>query len=107
MGEPARHISVAQRFITMLVASKLYDRVIGKQEVRVLMHGLDAAGKTTILYKLKLGKVVTTIPTIGINVETIDYGRFAFTTWDIGGRDKSRALWRHYFAGTQAIVFVV
>jgi GTPase SAR1 family protein len=35
--------------------------------------GLDAAGKTTILYKLKLGEVVTTIPTIGFNVETVEY----------------------------------
>ena len=36
------------------------------------MVGLDAAGKTTILYKLKLGEVVTTIPTIGFNVETVE-----------------------------------
>jgi GTPase SAR1 family protein len=39
----------------------------GKKEMRILMVGLDAAGKTTILYKLKLGEVVTTIPTIGFN----------------------------------------
>ena len=36
-----------------------------QKEMRILMVGLDAAGKTTILYKLKLGEVVTTIPTIG------------------------------------------
>merc|ERR1712125_122256 len=92
---------------SMLFEGLFFTRFMDGKETRILMVGLDAAGKTTILYKLKLGKVVTTIPTIGINVETIDYGRFAFTTWDIGGRDKSRALWRHYFAGTQAIVFVV
>ena len=45
----------------------------GKKEMRILMVGLDAAGKTTILYKLKLGEVVTTIPTIGFNVETVQY----------------------------------
>ena len=42
----------------------------GKKETRLLMLGLDAAGKTTILYKMKLNEVVNTIPTIGFNVET-------------------------------------
>jgi len=46
--------------------SKLFDRLWGKKEMRILMVGLDAAGKTTILYKLKLGEIVTTIPTIGM-----------------------------------------
>lgn len=45
--------------------SRLLDRLWGKKEMRILMVGLDAAGKTTILYKLKLGEIVTTIPTIG------------------------------------------
>jgi len=48
-----------------LTFSKLFDRLWGKKEMRILMVGLDAAGKTTILYKLKLGEIVTTIPTIG------------------------------------------
>lgn len=48
-----------------LMVSKLFDRLWGKKEMRILMVGLDAAGKTTILYKLKLGEIVTTIPTIG------------------------------------------
>ena len=47
--------------------------LIGKKEMRILMVGLDASGKTTILYKLKLGEIVTTIPTIGFNVETVEY----------------------------------
>jgi ADP-ribosylation factor protein 1 len=49
-----------------LTFSKLFDRLWGKKEMRILMVGLDAAGKTTILYKLKLGEIVTTIPTIGM-----------------------------------------
>ncbi|PAA61594.1 hypothetical protein BOX15_Mlig015442g1, partial [Macrostomum lignano] len=69
--------------------------------------GLDAAGKTTILYKLKLGEVVTTIPTIGFNVETVDYKNISFTVWDVGGQDKIRPLWRHYFNNTQGLIFVV
>ncbi|KAJ5091607.1 hypothetical protein NUU61_006477 [Penicillium alfredii] len=76
-------------------------------EMRILMVGLDAAGKTTILYKLKLGEIVTTIPTIGFNVETVEYRNIQFTVWDVGGQDKIRPLWRHYFQNTQGIIFVV
>ena len=114
--------------------------------MRILMVGLDAAGKTTILYvthfvsniiqnniyiytyiyyfylfifreinlckangryKLKLGEIVTTIPTIGFNVETVEYKNISFTVWDVGGQDKIRPLWRHYFQNTQGIIFVV
>jgi small GTP-binding protein len=78
-----------------------------KTEKRILMVGLDAAGKTTILYKLKLGDVVTTIPTIGFNVETVEYKNISFTVWDVGGQDKIRPLWRHYYQNTQGIIFVV
>ena len=45
--------------------SSFWAKWFGTTEMRILMVGLDAAGKTTILYKLKLGEVVTTIPTIG------------------------------------------
>lgn len=69
--------------------------------------GLDAAGKTTILYQLKLGEIVTTIPTIGFNVETVEYRNLKFTVWDVGGQDKIRPLWRHYYQNTQGIIFVV
>lgn len=47
------------------VFANLFKNLFGKKEMRILMVGLDAAGKTTILYKLKLGEIVTTIPTIG------------------------------------------
>lgn len=69
--------------------------------------GLDAAGKTTILYKLKLGEIVTTIPTIGFNVETVEYKNISFTVWDVGGQDKIRPLWRHYFQNTQVRDLVI
>ena len=77
------------------------------KEMRILMVGLDAAGKTTILYKLKLGEVVTTIPTIGFNVETVEYKNISFTVWDVGGQDKIRTLWRHYYQNTEGLIFVV
>ena len=46
------------------------------------------------------GEVVTTIPTIGFNVETVEYKNLSFTVWDVGGQDKIRPLWRHYYQGT-------
>merc|ERR1740127_145651 len=81
--------------------------ISSKKEMRILMLGLDAAGKTTILYKLKLGEVVTTIPTIGFNVETVEHKNINFTVWDVGGQDKIRPLWRHYYQNTQGLIFVV
>ncbi|XP_059853849.1 ADP-ribosylation factor 2 isoform X3 [Delphinus delphis] len=89
------------------VFEKLFKSLFGKKEMRILMVGLDAAGKTTILYKLKLGEIVTTIPTIGFNVETVEYKNISFTVWDVGGQDKIRPLWRHYFQNTQGLIFVV
>ncbi|KAG8477590.1 hypothetical protein CXB51_030463 [Gossypium anomalum] len=84
--------------------TKLFSRLFAKKEMRILMVGLDAAGKTTILYKLKLGEIVTTIPTIGFNVETVEYKNISFTVWDVGGQDKIRPLWRHYFQNTQGLI---
>eukprot|EP00894_Picocystis_sp_ML_P002066 jgi/Pico_ML_1/52583/g3266.t2 len=71
-----------------LTVSRIFARLFSKKEMRILMVGLDAAGKTTILYKLKLGEIVTTIPTIGFNVETVEYKNISFTVWDVGGQDK-------------------
>ena len=72
-----------------------------------MMVGLDAAGKTTILYKLKLGEVVKTIPTIGFNVETVEYNNINFNVFDIGGQEKIRQLWKHYVECSDAIIFVI
>ena len=85
----------------------IWDRFAGQQQVRLLMLGLDAAGKTTILFKLKLGEVVTPIPTVGFNVEEVNYKNINFTMWDVGGQTVLRNLWRHYYTGTQALIFVV
>jgi len=71
------------------------------------MLGLDAAGKTTVLYKLKLGDNLTPLPTIGFNVESVEYHNLILTIWDVGGQDKIRTLWNHYFDGTQGLIYVV
>ncbi|XP_019181830.1 PREDICTED: ADP-ribosylation factor 2-like [Ipomoea nil] len=72
-----------------LTFTKLFSRLFAKKEMRILMVGLDAAGKTTILYKIKLDK------------------NMSFTVWDVGGQDKIRPLWRHYFQNTQGLILVV
>ncbi|KAK3548912.1 hypothetical protein QTP70_021710 [Hemibagrus guttatus] len=97
---------LSKRYMGLTISS-LFGRLFGKKQMRILMVGLDAAGKTTILYKLKLGEIVTTIPTIGFNVETVEYRNICFTVWDVGGQDKIRPLWRHYFQNTQGLIFVV
>uniref|UniRef100_A0A673NEL3 ADP-ribosylation factor n=1 Tax=Sinocyclocheilus rhinocerous TaxID=307959 RepID=A0A673NEL3_9TELE len=74
------------------IFGNLLKSLIGKKEMRSLMFGLDAAGKTTILYKLKLGEIVTTIPTIGFNVETGEYKNISFTVWDVGGEKRTRLI---------------
>ena len=84
-----------------LQLSRIWELFYGKKECNILMVGLDAAGKTTILYKLKLGEVITTCPTIGFNLETVEYGNVSFTVWDVGGQDKIRALWNFYYSNTQ------
>lgn len=76
-------------------------------EKKLLMVGLDASGKTTILYKLKLGENITSIPTIGFNVEEVSYKNFKMSIWDIGGQDKIRQLWKHYYENTDGLIFVI
>jgi len=72
-----------------------------KRKLNLTMVGLDGAGKTTILHQLKLSEVVMTVPTIGFNVETIQYKNISCTVWDVGGQTVIRPLWQHYFQNTQ------
>ncbi|KNE64177.1 small GTP-binding protein domain [Allomyces macrogynus ATCC 38327] len=92
-----------------------------KEETRVLMVGLDYAGKTTMLYRLKSGAVVTTIATIGIGIpwrdrasppgltalSVVQYGPVSFTVWDVGYQSQTLPLYRHYYEMTSAIMFIV
>ena len=78
-----------------------------KKEAKILLLGLDAAGKSTILYKLKLGEVQNHTPTLGFNVESIVFKNIKFNMWDVGGQDILRPMWRHYYANSDAIIFVV
>ena len=87
--------------------SRLLPILLGRQQCKILMLGLDSAGKTTILYQLKLGEMAATTPTLGVNVETVTYKNIEFMVMDMGGQDKIRALWSHYYEGGDAIIFVV
>ncbi|KAE8585830.1 hypothetical protein XENTR_v10021468 [Xenopus tropicalis] len=106
-GRPFNHYKYQLYGLRASIMGKMLSKVFGNKEMRILMLGLDAAGKTTILYKLKLGQSVTTIPTVGFNVETVTYKNVKFNVWDVGGQDKIRPLWRHYYTGTQGLIFVV
>jgi len=77
---------------------------IGRPDTRILMVGLESAGKSTILYKM--GEVVTETPTTGFNVETVQYQNVTFTSWDVGARVGFRRLWRQYF-DAQGLIFVI
>ncbi|XP_078589257.1 ADP ribosylation factor 4-like isoform X1 [Branchiostoma floridae x Branchiostoma japonicum] len=98
-----------------LYMGKLIAKLFGQQEVRILMLGLDCAGKTTILYRLMtsgLGEVrdgtaCAHSTSLGFNVETIEHKNVKFTSWDLGGRDKATPLWRHYYQNTDAIIIVL
>jgi len=88
---------VADRVIMGLLISKVWDSFFSMGEVRMLMIGLDAAGKTTILYKLKLGEVVKTVPTIGMLMcaVPIAHGR---VTCSVFARQAS--MWRPFSTRT-------
>ncbi|GKU02123.1 adp-ribosylation factor 6 [Fusarium langsethiae] len=78
----------------------------GTQHVGLVL-GNDACGKTTLLYKLLLGEIVQTIPTIGFNVETLEFpDGDKITLWDIGGCDMIRPLTRHYMLKDRFVIFL-
>lgn len=87
--------------------SNLFASLWGGRERRVLVLGLDNAGKTTILYYLQAGEVVQTIPTMGFNMETLTAKGVKLQVWDLGGQTSIRPYWRCYYQGADAIIYVV
>lgn len=105
-SRPLTSHSLHLNFTTMGgLISRLFSGL--RREARVCLLGLDGAGKTTMLYKLKLGESVRTIPTIGFNVETVKYKKLEMNMWDVGGQKKLRPLWHHYFTGCTGLIYVV
>nr|XP_054767546.1 ADP-ribosylation factor-like protein 5B [Lytechinus pictus] len=88
------------------VFSKIWS-LFNNEEHKVIIVGLDNAGKTTILYQILMNEVVHTSPTIGSNVEEVTWKNIHFLMWDIGGQDSLRTAWSTYYAGTQFIILVI
>ncbi|XP_029013835.1 putative ADP-ribosylation factor-like protein 5C isoform X2 [Betta splendens] len=74
---------------------------------KVIIVGLDNAGKTTILYQFLTKEAVHTSPTIGSNVEEIKVRNSSFLVWDIGGQESLRANWHTYYTNTEFVILVV
>ncbi|XP_055334738.1 ADP-ribosylation factor-like protein 2 [Paramacrobiotus metropolitanus] len=78
-----------------------------EKEVRILLLGFDNAGKTTIMSKF-CGKDVNIIaPTLGFNIETLEFRGYKLTFWDVGGQKSLRSFWRNYFENTDALIWVI
>lgn len=78
-----------------------------EKEVRILILGLDNAGKTTLLKRLNGEDITTISPTVGFNIKTLEHRGFKMNMWDVGGQKSLRAYWRNYFESTEAIIWVV
>ncbi|NXN83305.1 ARL14 protein, partial [Bombycilla garrulus] len=79
-----------------------------EKRASILMLGLDSAGKSTLLYKLRYKDAFLTTPTIGFNVDMIEAGKdFTLTIWDVGGQKKMREFWSNFLEGTDALLYVV
>lgn len=89
-----------------LTVSKATDLFFGPQ-LKFIIVGLDCAGKSTLLHNLKLGEVVSSVPSIGINLETVETKNIKFIAWDVGGSDRIEALWNPYYQDSHGIIFVV
>jgi small GTP-binding protein len=78
-----------------------------RNNFKIIILGMQNAGKTTILYRLSLGTLVKTTPTIGSNVEELTYNNVKFQAWDLGGQESTRSVWDVYYMNTDAIVYVI
>ena len=78
-----------------------------EREVRVLMVGLDNAGKTTIVKRVNGEDISTISPTLGFNIKTMSYKGYRLNIWDVGGQKTLRSYWRNYYEATDGMVWVV
>ncbi|XP_032407480.1 ADP-ribosylation factor-like 8 isoform X1 [Xiphophorus hellerii] len=108
------HSSLPRSAVTVNCAVCVFPQIIKKSwltvfvsEHKVIIVGLDNAGKTTILYQFLMNEVVHTSPTIGSNVEEIVVKNTHFLMWDIGGQESLRSSWNTYYSNTEFIILVV
>eukprot|EP00826_Nyctotherus_ovalis_P043727 TRINITY_DN4644_c0_g1_i4.p1 TRINITY_DN4644_c0_g1~~TRINITY_DN4644_c0_g1_i4.p1 ORF type:complete len:196 (+),score=59.53 TRINITY_DN4644_c0_g1_i4:160-747(+) len=77
------------------------------KEANIVFVGLDNAGKTTLLQMLKDDKYSQHLPTQQPHMEELTMGKIRFQTFDLGGHEIARKLWRDYCTVAQAIIFLV
>jgi len=78
-----------------------------EKEIRILLVGLDNAGKTTIVKKICGDDISTVSPTLGFQIKTVHRGGYALNVWDVGGQKSLRSYWRNYFERTDALIWVI
>jgi ADP-ribosylation factor-like protein 2 len=78
-----------------------------EKEVRILVLGLDNAGKTTIVRRMCGDSIDTVEPTLGFQIKTLQHQGYHLNLWDVGGQKSIRAYWRNYFESTDGLIFVV
>ncbi|KAK4884362.1 hypothetical protein RN001_000633 [Aquatica leii] len=89
-------------FLTVLRKMKQKEK-----EMRILMLGLDNAGKTTILKRFNGEEIDTISPTLGFNIKTLEHRDYKLNMWDVGGQKSLRSYWRNYFECTDGLIWVV
>ena len=93
------------------ILSQLWGKLsrLGRHDIqfKIIIVGMNNAGKTTILYKLALDEVIVTEPTIGSNVEEVTHKNLKLQVWDLGGQENLRSAWDAYYANTHAVIFVI
>lgn len=75
--------------------------------MRILMLGLDNAGKTTIVKRIMNEDVRSVSPTLGFIIKTVDFRGYKLNIWDVGGQKTLRSYWKNYFEKTDALIWVV
>ena len=88
--------------------TNVWDRLFGeKRELKLVIVGLDAAGKTTILNRMRFDEVMQTAPTIGVNTEDIQVKNVNIKVFDLAGQEKMRSVWKYYYSSIEGIIFVI
>ena len=94
----------------MGIVMTIYDSLMSLvfKSATILILGLDNAGKTVILYCLKLGEPLEcTVPTLGFNIEQVEYKGLTINAWDLGGQSSFRTLWHSYYESANAVVYII
>ena len=85
----------------------VFSKLFGEKQAKIVMIGLNNAGKTSLLYRMQLGDLIQTAPTTSFNYEELTVNQINFKIWDLAGQRQIRKYWKSYYEGCKAVVFVV